>query len=74
MPTSCSQTESGTTEHVQIMPKDLATMDLTIDHQNGYKSFWGPASFPVLTRETSNVVGFDTPELAELLVSSNLSL
>jgi hypothetical protein len=56
------------------MPKDLATMDLTIDHQNGYKSFWGPASFPVLTRETSNVVGFDTPELAELLVSSNLSL
>lgn len=49
-------------------------MDLTIDHQNGYKIFWGPASFPVLTKETSSVVGFDTPELAELLVSSNLSL
>ena len=66
--------ESGARENTPIAPKEPATFYLTIGDPNGYKSTWGPASLPVLTRETSSVVGFDTPELAELLVGRNPAL
>jgi hypothetical protein len=67
----CSQMESGASENAQIAPNEPTTLYWTIDDLNGYKSTWGPASLPMLTRETFSVVGFSTPELAELLVGRN---